>query len=303
VTQRRGRKAFIAIVAGAALCVAGVNVFKRLTRQTYTSPLSPEPATDGAARARAALFAELQPVRLSNCELERFGEPNDGGYLMCANLLDEVAAGYSYGISGYDGWGCDTSTKLRVRVHQYDCFDLDRPACAKGDTLFHEDCLAASTFTDKKQRRFDTLENQLARNGNAASRVVIKMDVEGAEWEAFLSAPDSVLERIDQLAIEFHGTAEDRYLAAVRRLKRFFHVAHLHFNNFACWPGLEPFPAWAYEVLFVSKRLAVVDASNPLVRPHRFDAPNNLRAPDCQAASAATSFHLRFQPAVGHARR
>src|SRR5688572_25465682 len=32
---------------------------------------------------REALFRMLQPVTLANCELERFGETNDGGYLMC----------------------------------------------------------------------------------------------------------------------------------------------------------------------------------------------------------------------------
>ena len=60
---------------------------------------------------RRAYFEMLQPVALTNCELERFGEPNDGGYLMCGNLLGEVQSGYSYGISGYDGWGCDVSKK------------------------------------------------------------------------------------------------------------------------------------------------------------------------------------------------
>lgn len=283
MTSRKGQIAFAAIVIGAVLCAAGINLVRRLTRQTYTSPVAPELATQAAAETRAALFAELQPVRLSNCELARFGERNDGGYLLCANLLQDAAAAYSYGISGYDQWGCDTSTKLGVRVHQYDCFDLERPSCAAGDTVFHEECIAAQTFVDEGRRRFDTLENQLARNGDGASRVAIKMDVEGAEWDAFLSAPDSVLERIDQLAIELHGTADERYLAAVRRLKRFFHVAHLHFNNFACWPGLEPFPAWAYEVLFVNRRIGVVDGSGAPVRPHPFDAPNNLKAPDCQA--------------------
>ena len=48
-------------------------------------------------RQRQALFDLVQPVALSNCQLERFGEKNDGGYLMCANLLREVQAGYSYG--------------------------------------------------------------------------------------------------------------------------------------------------------------------------------------------------------------
>lgn len=283
-----GRKALVAIVIGAVLCVVGINLVRRQTRETYTAPLAPEHATQAAAEIRAALFSELQPVRLSNCELERFGERNDGGYLLCANLLQDAAAGYSYGISGYDQWGCDTSRKLAARVHQYDCFDLERPSCAAGDTVFHEECLAARTFVDKEQRRFDTLENQLARNGDAASRIVIKMDVEGAEWDAFLAAPDRVLERIDQLVVELHGTSDERYLAAVRRLKRVFHVAHLHFNNFACWPGLEPFPAWAYEVLFVNRRFGVADASTPPVRPHPLDAPNNLKAPDCQAVVRAS---------------
>ena len=70
-------------------------------------------------KIRQAIFDLVQPVALSNCRLERFGEPHDGGYLMCANLLDGVAAGYSYGISGYDGWGCQISARLQVPVHQY----------------------------------------------------------------------------------------------------------------------------------------------------------------------------------------
>jgi hypothetical protein len=39
---------------------------------------------------RQSLFSELEPVKLSNCIMKRFGAPNDGGYLMCENLLDRV---------------------------------------------------------------------------------------------------------------------------------------------------------------------------------------------------------------------
>src|SRR5882672_9377657 len=88
------------------------------------------------AEARKELFAEIQPVRITNCELRRFGEPHDGGYPLCVNLLGAVKAGYSYGISGYDGWGCDVSRRLHVTVHQYDCFDLHEPACPGGTTVF-----------------------------------------------------------------------------------------------------------------------------------------------------------------------
>src|SRR5262245_6297183 len=88
------------------------------------SPVPPAPTVD-ATRVRELLFAELQPVLLKNCVLKRFGEPHDGGYLFCANLLKGVESGYSYGISGCDGWGCDISRTVRVRVHQYDCFNLE----------------------------------------------------------------------------------------------------------------------------------------------------------------------------------
>ena len=36
-----------------------------------------------ARQTRQKLLAELRPVTLSNCRLERFGGVNDGGYLMC----------------------------------------------------------------------------------------------------------------------------------------------------------------------------------------------------------------------------
>src|SRR4030095_5544234 len=38
-------------------------------------------------KLREAILAELQPVALENCTLKRFGSANDGGYLMCDNLI------------------------------------------------------------------------------------------------------------------------------------------------------------------------------------------------------------------------
>ncbi len=108
------------------------------------------------------------------------------------------------------------------------------------------------------------------------------MDVEGAEWDTFLRAPDALLDRIDQLSVEFHGASDERFIAAVLKLKRFFYVANLHFNNYSCQDGLAPFPAWAYEVLFVSRRLGVPAAPGTAGDPHQLDAPNNPQLADCQ---------------------
>jgi hypothetical protein len=230
------------------------------------------------------LFKLVQPVKLKNCTLERFGESHDGGYLMCANLLGGAKAGYSYGISGYDHWGCDISHRLSVPVHQYDCFNLTRPACPGGQTIFHEECIGPAAKTEEG-RPFDSLAGQFAKNGHASLRLVVKMDVEGAEWDSLLKAPDRVLRQIDQLAIELHGVRSDKYIEVLKRLHQFFYVAHLHFNNFSCRGDLAPFPAWAYEVLFVNKRLGIPDPSARAGLPHPEDAPNHPGIADCQATT------------------
>ena len=169
-----------------------------------------------------------------------------------------MTSAYSYGISGYDQWGCDVSRGLSVPVHQYDCFNLQRPACAGGQTVFHEECVGTEAETIDG-RLFDSVENQISKNGDAGRQLVVKMDVEGAEWDSLLQANDAVFDRIDQLTIEMHMDQFqdfDRFNAVVEKLKRFFFVANLHYNNFACQEGIAPFPASVYEVLFVSKRLA-----------------------------------------------
>ena len=237
--------------------------------------------TRSALQARDRLFEELQPVRLANCQFQRFGEPNDGGYLLCANLLGSVQSGYSYGISGYDQWSCDISRRLAVPVHQYDCFNLTQPACPGGHTVFHGECVGGEPAT-MDGRPFDTLENQFAKNGDGARRLVVKMDVEGAEWDTLMRTPDAVLQRIDQLTIELHGVRA-RFIDVVVKLKQFFYIANLHFNNFSCMKGIAPFPAEVYEVLFVSKRVGVPGGSGMAGASPFLTAPNNPQWEDCQA--------------------
>ncbi|BCS35550.1 hypothetical protein TBR22_A47830 [Luteitalea sp. TBR-22] len=278
----------------AALLVAGGGLALVSRR-----PVPPRPpiARRGAPldELRQRLYDAVQPVRLANCTLERFGEAHDGGYLMCGNLL-APAAGYSYGISGYDGWGCQMSKRFGIPVHQYDCFDPRRPSCEGGDTRFHGECVAGEASVDPSGRPFDAVAAQVTRNGDPGKRLVMKMDVEGAEWASLLAAPREVLEQIDQLTIELHLNGPDLWTKwlVVSKLRDVFHVAHHHVNNYGCRDDLAPFPSWAIEVLFVNKRLAVaVPGGPPIVRPHPLDAPNDPTRPDCQYAPGTRPTGIR----------
>lgn len=251
--------AFIGLVAMAAI----INVF------TITWP---------------DLFTELTPSPLQNCTFRRYGVAHDGGYLMCENLMGTATAAYSYGIDGRDDWGCEISRQLRTAVHEYDCFNTTRPACDRGSLLFHEECVGGHA-RNVEARRYDTLQRQLARNKDSGKHLIVKMDIEGDEWATLLATPDSVLDLIDQLVIEFHQKGRQPLARTVRKLKRHFYVAHFHANNYACTDGLKPFTSWANEVLFVNRKIATLDKSGrSQALPHPLDSPNDPAQPDCQPA-------------------
>src|SRR6184192_1555516 len=190
-----------------------------------------------ARRLRAAILAELQPVVLKNCTLKRFGSANDGGYLMCENLIEPLDAGYSYGVGRNDDWGCEVSHRYHVPVQQYDCFDPARPTCNGGTFVFHDECAGDRTGY-RESRFFDTLENQIKRNPDAVGsrQLIIKMDIEGAEWDSLLAAPEELLASIPQITMEMHGFDNPKIVEVLRKLKRNFYLVNLHFNNWSCTP-------------------------------------------------------------------
>ena len=226
-------------------------------------------------------FALVRPVKVTNCTLERFGSPHDGGYLMCSNLLDKAEVAYSYGIAGDDNWGCDISKRYKLTVHEYDCFNPTRPSC--GGTLnFHDECVADSAFRDG-DRPFDSVVNQIVRNGDAGKHIVMKMDVEGAEVDSLLAVPDEQLDKIEQLAIELHWIDRPKSVQLLQKLRRTFQIAYLHSNNYACHKADPPFSSEANELLFVNKRLAIVDSKDTSVPAvSALAAVNNPKKPDCQ---------------------
>ena len=255
-------------------------------------PLEPLPTPWPPAEPagiRAQLLKELRPVTLKNCTLKRYGGPHDGGYLMCENLASGVQSAYSYGINTEDQWGCDVARQFRVPIHQYDCFTEHRPACSGGTFVFHDECVGPSKET-KSGHAFDTIASQIAKNGDRGKKVLMKIDIEGAEWDSLMATPDEVLDTFLQMPMELHGINEAKFVEIVRRLKRKFHLVSLHFNNYACDPASAPLPAWAFQVLWVNKKVGVLDPDAASPAPMSpLHARDNVLAPDCQLPAVAVS--------------
>ena len=233
-------------------------------------------------KLRQAILAELQPVTLKDCAFKRFGSANDGGYLMCENLIEPLDAAYSYGVGRNDDWGCEVSRRYHVPVQQYDCFDPARPTCNGGTFVFHNECVGDRTGY-KDSRFFDTLENQVRKNGDTGRRLIIKMDIEGAEWDSLLAAPDDLLASIPQITMEMHCFDDPKIVEVLRKLKRNFFLVNLHFNNWSCTSRAAPLPAWAYQTHWVNKRIGVLDPAAQVPAPmNPLNAPDSPTWPDCQ---------------------
>lgn len=275
------------IPAAAVVAMLAVGAAFRGVKSVEADRVREAAAAEAAAvDARIRLFAAIQPVRVTNCELARYGNSFDGGYLVCANLLGAVKSAYSYGINGTDDWGCHVTHALHVAVHEYDCFNVTEPTCANGTLIFHPECVGPRREMQDRYP-FDSLAGQFERNGDATNPLIVKMDIEGAEWDSFLTAPDSVFTHIDQLIVEFHHVDDERYVRAIERLKQFFVIARVHYNNYTCDPRIRPFPAWAFEALLVSKRLARTDGTPGAQAPSPLEQQNDPRSPDCQQVAGS----------------
>jgi len=163
----------------------------------------------------------------------RIGGEADGGYVM----LDRLRPGqpvFSYGVGPDSSFDAD----MAARGHPVFMFDhtVEGPAggLPPGATFTREGVAPAPA----PERSLDTIEAHLGRHGCLGRRdLILKMDVEGAEWPVLATLPDTVLDAFEQIVVEMHGfhalgDAGLRALvrAALSRLAGRFTVVHVHGN-------------------------------------------------------------------------
>lgn len=195
----------------------------------------------GVTNETTALLRSFRPC--AECKQHsRYGERNDGGYVMCDDDIQpgQLKAAYSYGINGFDGWANDISQKFKIPVFEYDCTNPKLPQkCPTCDLRFNLECMNSNH--GKPREKFATLTQQLQRNGHsqiAPANLLLKVDIEGAEWAVFAEEPAENLKKFREVIVEFHNldqvSQHQIFLQAVSNiLGAGFVVEHIHGNNFA----------------------------------------------------------------------
>jgi len=121
--------------------------------------------------------------------------------------------------------------------------------------------------------KFLSFSNLLKANSN--SNVILKMDIEGSEYECFES-PIELANNVKCMVIEFHNldTRESEFLRIINEIKANFTLVNTHINNFG--PIINQLPT-VIELCFIQSSLVPDQQlySAPKI-PSVYDFPNNM---------------------------
>ena len=222
---------------------------------------------------------ELTQVKKVNKEAEliRVGRDFDGGYIM-ANPISSEKIAYSIGINDDVSWDLGMA-QMGYDVYQYDHTIQKLPVDHEN---FHWKKIGLGA---ENKSNFQTLEKMMSENGHTMkSGMVLKIDIEGGEWEALNNCSEELLSKFDQIILELHGLVKlqshEIILKTLELLSRTHFVAHIHGNNYGCveycgdlmTPNL-------LEVTYLNKRIYSFTNRNGCIESE-LDRPNRSDIPD-----------------------
>lgn len=159
------------------------------------------------------------------------GRDGDGGYVMLDDFKGKSIA-YSFGIADDVSWDREMAAR-GLDVYMYDHTIESIP---EEDAHFHWRKTGVIGTYDEARPELQTLPMLVEENGHGDDRhMILKIDVEGCEWDVLANIPKGFLDRFSQIAFEFHGLNdldnEDAIVAALGRLNETHIPVHVHANN------------------------------------------------------------------------
>jgi hypothetical protein len=207
-------------------------------------------------------------------DLIRVGSPNDGGYLFPANLVDKFDMCISFGI----GDNFDFESELAANGKIIYGVDGSIKDPGKTDVFRNFTSLYAASHSDDRSVEINKFLQHLVSKDKA---FILKIDVEGDEYEVINNITEDILKKPEIIIVEFHHLDSlytpfgYKIISSVfKKVLKYFYIAHIHPNNISVVYG----PKGAripnnLEITFVNRRH---ESSISKIRsmPHEHDARN-----------------------------
>lgn len=162
--------------------------------------------------------------------LTRVGESGDGAYIMLDDF-EVCDTAYSFGIGGNISWD-EWMAGQGLDVHCYD-HTIERLPKSNNKLKFHK---AGISGMDRIHKNLFSMETLLRGNSHMDKKgIILKMDVEGAEWDFINSASSDVLRQFSQITLELHGLADEanegKIIPALEKMNMTHQAVWVHGNN------------------------------------------------------------------------
>jgi hypothetical protein len=227
--------------------------------------------------SKLKVFEVLTLLRPYDIDVEkiRVGPRQDGGYIV-ANKFAPSQVVLSYGIGSQTEFDHHLAS-LGHTVYMFD-HTIDAPKLTLPNMHFVKEGIGIYDGDLVK-----TLDTHLTKIGTpAVEHAVLKLDVEGAEWDVIPTWSQMTLRRFDQITMEVHGldwlatpAVQDKVKAALTNIDKQFTLFHVHANNYVPLTVVEGFAiCGCLELSFIRSSLVNRQPSKSLF-PTSLDWPNN----------------------------
>ena len=193
----------------------------------------------------SCLYKYFCPKKPVNKSLKLFGLKTDGGYVLTDDF-NNIKIAYSFGVnkeysfemqladSGVDSYMYDHTVKNGLNFTKYN-LGINKNFSNnieyyKKKLHFHKIGLASSLNHAYNKK---TLEELLKENGHLnETNMILKMDIEGNEFEIIKELSDDILKKFKYITLELHFSGKRNfYIEALKKLSMYHQVIFIRFND------------------------------------------------------------------------
>lgn len=220
-------------------------------------------------------FVYLWPHHLEQISKRRIGESGDGGCIMLEPSQSGIAL--SFGHKGNGEWELSLA-KMGWQVWQFDTH-IKTPVQQHINLHFINKAVSAN-ISDGSHILLSEVFDLVGDEKN----LLLRMDMEGDEWNLLEVTTSEQIERFTQFYVEFHGLTNPKLFESFEYLIQKIRLTHIpvHIHAHNCGP-LFAFDKFIFphllEVTFANKNLGVFTPSQDTY-PTPLDAPNIATLPD-----------------------
>ena len=224
--------------------------------------------------SQAQLLEIMDLIRANKKEkypLVRLGSINDGGYVVVDDISRQDVL-ISLGIGNNSDFEYQISSKIQ-RIIAFDHTINEMPVTAD-NIQFNKLGVKA-----KSAGRFTTLSSVI-ESIPVQNDLLLKIDIEGWEWEVLNSISDAEISRFRQIIGEFHdfhdAAKTETINQVLSKIVRYFDVINTHANNWGQYDIIKRLAIPdVIEITFMRKDRSKQDIYNSLGQSQKLNSKNN----------------------------